>query len=367
MYIFKNTEGYLRVVRMYYHQAFPAVSGGDGGAASGGMGQLLPPVDTSSSSGGGAGGGGESGEPPLDLDPLKLTARSDCIVDIRKLRAHEWHHIAVDWNDSAPSSSLAVYVDFQRVPDAGPYLPLMSSGGDTPTAWTRLNVRRPKDEFFIGGFIRGQGVADAGVFKWFTNTFEGQRGSGLMPDQAPTVKRVLANATIDELITYQGTFQSVKSYYGSGAPGYFTVQPGEYANLFEVPLPPEIDSVVLRSFDWTSYYPAFYTSREGQTLRVQTTPISCQIITGRTNIPNFDEPWRRRNERNPVANRVVMRRSARGMIGTNADLVYSFRIPSGRVMAGSMAGASVHTPVIDDVTLTYYLPDPKILIQEEAD
>jgi hypothetical protein len=49
----------------------------------------------------------------------------------------------------------------------------------------------------------------------------------------------------------------------------------------------------------------------------------------------------------------------------NAELVYEFKMLPGKVMAGPFAGASVQTPVIDDVTLTYYLPDPKILVYEE--
>jgi len=184
------------------------------------------------------------------------------------------------------------------------------------------------------------------------------------------LKKILANATIDELITYEGTFPSVRNYFGSGAPGYFTNQPGEYANVFEVPLPPEVDHVVLRSFDWTAYYPSFFTTRVGQTLRIATPHISCQLFTGRQNIPAFNgEPWYGSNRLIPnlASNKALIRREAEGLIGRNAELVYKFRITSGKVVAGPLAGGSVQTPVIDDVTLTYFLPSPKILLQEEAE
>ena len=71
------------------------------------------------------------------------------------------------------------------------------------------------------------------------------------------------------LIAYDGTFPAVRNYYGTGgSQGYFTNQTGEYANVFEVPLPPEVDYVLLRSFDWTSYYPSTFTTRDGTFHRV---------------------------------------------------------------------------------------------------
>jgi len=286
---------------------------------------------------------------------------------VRRFRAHEWHHIAVDWNDSVPSAGLQVYIDFEKVQGGGPYLPLLATG-DMPTAWVRLNCRRPRDGLFIGGFIREQGVADAGVFKWFTNSASASTGGGAYTVVDPDLKRLIANATIDELITFTGTFPSVRSYY-SRSLGYFSVQPGEYSNVFEVPLPPEVDFLRMRSFDWTSYYPAFITMMDGTARRVITQPISCQVFPGRGNIPSFPEPWRAqlRNSPNPVANKILMRRQAKTEVGIDADLVYQFRIQPGKVTSGPLAGGSVESPVIDDVTLTYYLADPKILIQEDAD
>ncbi len=363
-YIFKNTEGWLRIVRMYYHQAFREGGSAEGGDAGGS--ELWPPVGTEEDAGAGTGTPGEN--PILEfLDEKKIVARSDYLVDVRKLRAHEWHHIAVDWNDSNPQQALVVYFDFEKH-ESFPYVRQLETG-DKPTAWTRLNCRRPRDELFIGGFVRSQGTAEFGVFKWFTNLADSTAGQGIQVVEQ-SLKKVLANATIDELITYEGTFPGVRNYYGvGGVQGYFSHQPGEYANVFDVPLPPEIDSVVLRSFDWTAYYPSMFTTLDGQVHRVNTPRMRCQITTGRTNIAPFDEPWgqARRAYTNPVAGRILQRREAKGLLGMNAELVYQFNIFPGKVQSGSLAGGSVHSPVLDDVTLTYFLPVPKILQQEEAE
>ncbi len=363
-YIFKNTDGWLRIVRMYYHQAFPEGGSGEGG--DGGGSELWPPVGTGEETG----GTNTPGENPIleFLDDRKIVARADYLIDVRKIRAREWHHIAVDWNDSTPAQALQVHFDFEKHEGGGPYV-RQEETGDRPTAWTRLNCRRPRDELFIGGFIRSQGAAEFGVFKWFTNITEATAGQGISVVRE-SLKRILANATIDEFITYEGTFPSVRNYYGTGGvQGYFSHQPGEYANVFEVPLPPEVDSVALRSFDWTAYYPAMFTTHDGQVHRVNTQHMRCQITTGRTNIAPFDEPWgvSRRTAWNPVSNKILQRRESKGLIGMNAELVYQFNIFPGKVQSGSLAGGSVHSPVLDDVTLTYFLPVPKILLQEEAE
>ncbi|MCZ6682296.1 MAG: hypothetical protein O7B26_03870, partial [Planctomycetota bacterium] len=359
-FIFKNTKGMLRVVRMYYHEAFPS-TGGEGAEAS--VSQLRPTLSDLVSEAGG------KEQVQGYLDPRKPIARADLIIDIRHFRAHEWHHIAVDWNDSNPGEVLRIFVDFERVQGGGPFIPqeLIS---DLPTAWVRLNHRRPIDGLFIGGFLRHQGASDAGIFKWYTNTFSDSQGRVIRPIEK-AVKRILANATIDELITYTGTFQSVKRYFvTSGSPGYFTNQTGVYANVMRVPLPPEVDHIVMRSFDWTSYYPSFFwgnfTTRTPDRLRVN--PILCSILLGRDNPQPFNEVWQRPNIRNPVAGKPVLRSlGGKGLKGRNAELVYEFRIPPAIQTTGAMGGGSVATPIIDDVTATYFLPNPRILYQEEVD
>lgn len=319
----------------------------------------------------GEGGGGGDDEDVLNLDQRKPIARADVIVDVAHFRAHEWHHIAVDWNDESPSQAIQVWIDFEKVQGGGPFIP-QAEITDEPTAWVRLNARDPRDGLFIGGFIRHQGVSDAGVFKWFTNSLGGgesggQRGLRMVE---PTVKKILANATIDELITYTGTFAGVRNYFvPRGAPGYFSHRSGDYANLMEVPLPPGVDHVVLRSFDWTAYWPSSYTGNNRQPQKLTVEPIQCQVLVNSARVPGrFRDPWRDMGTvPNKVAGYTAGRATGDARLGSNAPLVYRFTIPPARAVAGSMAGGSVQTPVIDDVTLTYYLADPKILHQEEVD
>ena len=366
-YIFKNTKGQLRIVRMYYHQAFLSSGGGDAGGGGGGgegEGELAGLLPKNPNDDGDAPAGAE--DDFIDLDPQKPIARSDIIIDISYMKAHEWHHIAVDWNDESPSQTLQVWLDFEKVQGGGPYIPQEEISGE-PTSWVRLNVREPRDGLFVGGFIRPQKVAEAGVFKWWTNSLGGgdSKSKFLQPVE-PTVKRVLANATIDELVTYTGTFSGVRNYFSPrGSPGYFSNQAGEYANLFEIPMPPGVDHVVLRSFDWTTYHPTFYTGSNRAPQKLQTSPIECQVILQGSRSPSkFRDPWRDPSIRNRVSGYPASRRRG-SRPGSNAELIYRFTIPPAIAATGSLAGGSMQTPVIDDVTLTYYLSDPKILHQEE--
>ncbi|HVR76328.1 MAG TPA: hypothetical protein VMT52_18510 [Planctomycetota bacterium] len=367
-FIFKNSMGELRVVRMYYHQAFPALASGDGATAGGGEGvgiRLFPDP-------GAGGGGGAPGErnPILEeLDEKKVISRSDLVVNIRHFRAHEWHHIALDWDDQNPVYPIRLYLDFQEVKEGGAPRKAQAVVDATANSWVRLNERQPRDGLQVGGIIREQGVPDGGVFKWFTSS-SGSGSQGGVKTEAPSVKRILANATIDELVTHNSTFLQIRQFYSaSGTPGYFSVQPGEYANLFEIPLPPDVDHVILRSFDWTSYYPTTYTDSlpNSSPQRLPVTPITCELTydAGSAAVPPiFSEPWRQPTVANQVAGRAVYRMRT-GLKGNNAELVYKFKMPGARSQQGNSAGGVVQTPVIDDVTLTYFLPSPRILLQEE--
>ena len=372
-YIFKNMEGRLRVVRMYYHQAFPEESG-DGGASGGGTGdaagvRLFPDPGAGNDS-----GGVSSEQNPIkpELDQQKIVSRVDTTpVDISHFKAHEWHHIAIDWDDENPVFPVRLYIDFQDLKDLAQPRMAQKQVDSTANSWVRLNERQPRDGLQVGGIIRDQGVADAGVFKWFTNTTKAGSGRGAVETVAQATKRILANATIDELVCHDTQFAAIKQYYGGqGAPGYFSNQPGEYANLFEIPCPPDVDHVILRSFDWTSYYPTIYTDSKPQSTpqALQVNPIRCDLTynTGSGTAPSsFDDPWKRPSVENAVGGRAAYRRET-GLRGNNIQLVYKFRLTGARSNFGNTSGGVVQTPVIDDVTLTYFFPSPKILIQEEA-
>jgi hypothetical protein len=362
-FIFRNTDGDLRVTRMYYHQAFYDT----GGEGSDGAVTLYPDALS-------AEGGSNQTNPIVDnLDLKKLVSRSDILLDVSHFRAHEWHHIALDWNDQTnPTFPIKLYLDFQEVREGGTPRRAQAEVGGVANSWVRLNERQPRDGLQVCGIIRNQGVADAGVFKWFTSTSSSGGSGGGVTTVAESVKRILGNATIDELITYEGDFGGAKQYYGaSGSPGYFTTQTGEYANIFEIPVSPDVDSVKLRSFDWTSYYPVMFTDSRvaSAPAQVRQEPMDCQIFYRSASSPApapFQEPWRNASVANRIAGRVVQRGNT-GVIGQNIEVVYKFRITGARSNSGNSAGGVVGSPAIDDVTLTYYLTSPKILLQEDLD
>lgn len=138
-----------------------------------------------------------------------------------------------------------------------------------------------------------------------------------------------------------------------------------------MPLPPEVNHVVLRSFDWTSYYPTIYTDSRlnSQPHRLNVTPMQCEFTfnAGAAALPPpISEPWRTPSIANQVAGRPIYRRET-GLKGNNAEFVYKFRMTGGRSQSGNTVGGVVQTPAIDDVTLTYFLPSPRILFQEEEE
>ena len=47
-------------------------------------------------------------------------SRIDLIANIRHFKAHEWHHIALDWQDEgSPQNALRLYIDFQESRQGG--------------------------------------------------------------------------------------------------------------------------------------------------------------------------------------------------------------------------------------------------------
>ena len=360
-FIFKNARGQLRVVRMYYHQAFLHGTGSGGGDGA----LILHPQSVSDS----AGGVAEEGDPILEnIDNQKLVSRSDLILNISHFRAHEWHHIGIDWDDDNTSQPLRLFVDFQEVRQQ-PILAQAEVG--EANSWVRLNERQPRDGLLIGGIIREQGASDTGIFKWFTNSTRSGGISGGVTSVSREVKRMIANATIDEFVVFDGRFPSVKSYYGSsGSPGYFTNQQGEYANMFEIPLPPHADYVVLRSLDWTSYYPTTYTDSLPNSIPVRvrlSEPVRCEALYlapfGEPPVGAFQDPWRQNDPVNRVGGRRASRQASQ-IVGKNAEFVYKFRMRAAQAATGNTAGGFVASPAIDDVTLTYFLPNPRIVLQE---
>jgi hypothetical protein len=291
---------------------------------------------------------------------------------VSHFRAHEWHHIAIDWDDENPAFPVRLYMDFQDMREEATPRMAQARVDSTANSWVRLNERQPRDGLQVGGIIREQGVDDAGVFKWFTNSTKTERGTGV-ETIAPSVKRILANATIDELVCYEGQFASIKQYYGAtGSPGYFSVQPSEYANVFEVPLPPDVDHAILRVVRLDVLLPDHV---HGFAPPVDRAAAQHPADRVRVHVQCGRRLERAENAGRAVATAGSPQRGVRparvpaadGLRGNNAQFVYKMRMFGSISNVGNTAGGMVQTPVVDDVTLTYFLPSPRILLQEEAD
>lgn len=331
-YVWKNTKGQLRISRLYYHQAFQKNNTA-----------LAVPIFP------------EAEDDDVDdeeieavLDDRKFYARSDVVVDISNWRANEWHHLAISYNDEIGGSNrIKVFVDFQDVSAVSHNL----GEGE----FVALNVEEPKDSLFVGGFYRDQAVEDEGLFKFGTN-FSRNDGS----QRAASIKRVQANATIDEFVTFTG------NYVGPfGAIGYFTDKRGRYTNRFEVPFPEGIQRVKLRSITWTVLPPTRY---NGQQVRFPEQNVSFQVANlgtqGFTLQGLQDAGGDARRNTSFAGNWLYAGGGNReGKIG---ELVYQVAM-RGALGSGDFGARVVASPVLEDVTLTYYLPSAQTLLTESLE
>lgn len=329
MYVWKNTRGQLVVSRLYYHQAFQ-----DGLNVA----QPVFPEEL------------DADEEEEIHDPRKSQARVDIVVDISDWKAHEWHHLAIEFNDEAPKySEVQILKDFER--QSGQRT-TPRGGGDHVV----LNVEDPKDRMFIGGFFRDQAVAGSGLFKFGTNYgVDGSAGN-------QSIKRVPANATIDEFTTFVGTHQS-----RFGSTGYFYERPGKYTNRFEIPFPAGIQQVRLRSLAWTMYPPKLYQDLpvDFATANFQMKVANVEGARGFT--PVRDAGGDALQNATFAGKWLPGRNSTTGGQALSGELYYQASMRAARGTGSLYGGRYVATPALDDVTLTYYLPSAKILLRESLD
>jgi len=213
LYVFRNTEGQIRATRLYFR-----VVGDPASAEKDKPDKFVDQIPgdpypatpgTHFTSGGsfvvGSGTGGaielykEAAErrpwvlnppptvppgyiwPPAELKPDTLIkrARNDAYVDFDRLkqwRAHEWHHVAIAWDDSQTDTNraLRIYVDgvLASVAHGLPNSP----SGDNENLFVRLNEppervvdgqrqQFPKDELYVAGIVRNLAKTSTGMFK----------------------------------------------------------------------------------------------------------------------------------------------------------------------------------------------------------
>ncbi len=357
-YVFKTSFGELRVVRMYYHRAFSR------------EGQLLPPPKEMDEA---AAAGGEE-EEDVEKDVNKAYARSEALADISGWKKGEWHHVAVAWNDLDHSTNrVRVFIDFQAA-EAKTGVSYGLLGEDN---FCSLNTRVPYDEFTIGGIIRRQAVEEAGIFKFAFNLMThggstsgatstaGVGGSGVF--YADDLKIFPANATIDEFVSFTGPFESFLSTKIGRTRAYYH-RNGTYHNCFELTFPKGVRSLRMRSFNWTEYQPVMYHGAGGNVTSMREQPSRATVFLEGQRVVFNMPPWLRMQRssvsQNRIAGRVFRRPTGRGIAQEAVKLVYRFDIYAATGM-GAYSGLSLATPVIDDVTLTYFLPSVELLSWED--
>ena len=334
-WIWKNTEGQLRVSRLYYHQAF----------AKGYTAQAIPLIGNQDEV--------EAGN-EAETDSQKFWARNDVVVDISKWRAHEWHHLAISYDDNSATAGIRVWVDHLQV-DA-----VNHNIGDG--MFCALNEEVPKDQIQVAGFYRNQAVATEGLFKFGTNYDQ------LGALRSPSIKRVLANATIDELRIYLGQYTQDDSRGG----GYFSEQEGTYTNTFLVPFPDGVQRMRIRNMTWTLYQPKMYAQKpvdwDAETMNVIN-------VNGQQSARRLGDPGGlvggsgdggRNNQL--IAGGWLYPTGSQDY-GDNFDvgfLGYELKMRAASA-TGDHAGDAMVTPALDDVTLTVYLPSAQYLLTEVMD
>jgi hypothetical protein len=303
---------------------------------------------------------------------------------LKDWRAHEWHHIAVQWDDWA--GTVSMWLDGQAVqlvaraptqlgpryqPQApnpagtGPPVPgpqgVPPAPGELP-AFVRLNARtgpstppsgmsqaayedslRPKDQIVVGGVAREQAQA-GGLFK--------HEKDALLP----------ANGTIDELRLSTGDRNQVSNYRDR-------FETGEWLNEIDLSaaFADGVLEIGLASLSFTAYLPQKYAGApltNGGSVTVEfrvceagkpwadpkfggtTAPLTAQFNNVRGGQPSIS---------------LVDARGLPLRVGKTDRLLYQVTMAPATV-----GGFGVATPVLDDVNLVYYLPNPTVLLKERV-
>jgi type II secretory pathway component PulK len=328
---------------------------------------------------------------------------------LKQWRAHEWHHIGVRWADQAnigPSrtDSIEIYLDSVLMPtisrQIGPHynavtntpqqpvappqppattLPANLPSTDQP-AFCRLNedptgdpsqgyadkTRWPKDHIQIGGIERHQAV-QGGLYK-FTPT-----GS---------VTDLPANGTVDGVRFYDGI--TPPSSAGSLPDRY--EEYGVWTNDIDLSscFVPGQNFLDLGNLQFTAYLPTYYGAAKTQGARggAGSVVVSFQIIhpdkSVTTYAPTAGNPgWSCEFNDNSASLGGFSLTDPTGrsaVVSPQDRLVYTVNMYPARLQGGAggtlggdsgdRGGIAVATPVLDDVTLVYFLPTPRILLKE---
>ena len=416
MFVTRTTEGDIRITRLFYEVVGPS---GDP--------QEEPLVQDPTAA---AGGGSyikfseyfqraKSNQayvwPPKELYSVAGTVferirwgRTDHWVPFQLLqewRAHEWHHLAVYWDDYAEQENIKVWLDGvpvttivkrdwqpgvndryepvlpdpRGVPPANPpipfsqyaslagtdprtILPLALNGDGKMPAFVRLNAKTgpstfaapftdqasweetlwPKDQILVGG-IRREQAAIGGLFK--------HDQDALLP----------SNGTVDDVRFYNAVATPSIS-----EPAMRFEEEGQWVGEFDLSpyFPLTVDTITLGALTFTAYLPTYYGAEKFPNGRGSVL-VSAQIVD-RAGRPKMTFPTWQANFDALGSDKVCFPfftdTGAPVTVVKGDRVVYTVLVTA----ATNARGYFVASPVVDDVSLVYFLPNSRILLQERV-
>ncbi|MCZ6691707.1 MAG: hypothetical protein O7H41_19140 [Planctomycetota bacterium] len=379
MFVFRNTLGDLRIVRLYSE-----VTGLDTGTAGGDdqhpllknpdtSGLYPDPMTISQYIEANQGVNGSTWKwPPDDLEILQhlagspvTYAREDFVVpydDLRFWRAHEWHHIALVWDDAggngkqAPQDYIRVFIDGKPVSiaqrinfwlrgdkgglseDAGEFVRLnhYPVPGQNPN---RPNDPIAKDSMYIGCIHRPQ-MAEDGIFKFDKEVTFG------------------SNGTIDDVRTFKEAI--IERMQVARPTDRFVA--GVYEQRFDIPFPGNVKRLRLGTLTFTAYMPKEYNDADAN--KIRGARIEITVLKGDRPLQGFTGGGRQFSD-GFLEGGIPLTQNLRPegkpvYLQKGEPLTYRVRMYPGQNSLGNVA-----TPVLDDITLTYFLPKTEVLSQEE--
>jgi len=267
MFFFKNSDGSLRVCRLYYElfydssgKVVPDVPFADNPALNppeaykywppypDDRGMISPPPGRPL----------PSDDPKCNtLNPHCKSARVDAIIPHSAwggFKAGEWHHFVITWNDESLESNMLnanagirVAIDGKWVSGIVHRMP--PSGSTVYTPYLLVNCVNPVDSMYLAGIYRWQRYRQYGVFKFEKDSSE---------------LKLPPNATIDNIFVSGSHSAQVQANPSRFFPA------GYYENTITIPYPPGVDKITIRGISYCSYAPYLYRDRDGQDKELET-------------------------------------------------------------------------------------------------
>ncbi|RME80452.1 MAG: hypothetical protein D6785_10350 [Planctomycetota bacterium] len=291
---------------------------------------------------------------PGQLDTRIKRGRSDSIIHGNRLqwiRAHEWHHFMVSWNDSsAGNDRLVIKIDNQAYLTSIP-LPRVNETAFAGT-FSKLNEipGKNRDHFYVGSIFRKQLFVQSGVFKFTTGN---------------NIVKEVCHGTIDDVYYFPITAA------GSGGIPQRFASSGIYTNAFALQdkFSGGVQVLNLALIQWTAYLPKVWHSMGQHRVYPQLKftlwlskydPLNRQLTGAKPiNLPNGKDVYNTTNYKVTGLVPLVDSLGKPYGAGPNDWLVYRVEFTPGSPSGQPIQ--NVVTPALDDITLIYFLPQSQII------